>query len=589
MLQHAPSEPVTRYYIGLANTVHDPAIAIVGEDGVIRFAEAIERPTQCKRGWFQPPDALTGLPALIEEHCEPHAEFVVGTSWSRAWALFTALQTALSPLPIERLLGANADQDPPAARFAFRLRWIYRRLFQGGLLTGDNLRYQLRIRYGNRRVSFRHYAHHRTHAAYACMTSPFDDALCAVVDGVGEFGNLSYFRWEGRSLRRLKHCWKFGSLGLIYSAVTEWCGFDPLKGEEWKVMGLAPYGAVDPTVYGLLDGLARVDDLDLSVPSLRGLRRSLEALERLAVPPGSEPLEAADLARTGQQFYADRLTELLDNLHRRGGSDNLVLAGGCALNSSYNGRVLDRTSFSALSVPSAPGDDGNAIGAALLAWQEDHPGHAPPTGFVTPYLGSTIAPASVDALVEHGRLTGLTDLGDGLCAEVARRLADGQLVGWVQGRAEFGPRALGNRSLLADPRRADMKAIVNARVKFREAFRPFAPSILDEHGPDWFVDYVTAPYMERTQVWRPELQERVPAVVHNDGTGRAQSVRREWNPRFWDLIEAFRQMTGVPVLLNTSLNVMGRPIVHSVQDAIGVFFTSGIDVLVLGDRLLTKD
>ena len=352
-------------------------------------------------------------------------------------------------------------------------------------------------------------------------------------------------------------------------------------------MGLAPYGAVDPTVYGLLDGLARVDDLDLSVPSLRGLRRSLEALERLAVPPGSEPLEAADLARTGQQFYADRLTELLDNLHRRGGSDNLVLAGGCALNSSYNGRVLDRTSFSALSVPSAPGDDGNAIGAALLAWQEDHPGHAPPTGFVTPYLGSTIAPASVDALVEHGRLTGLTDLGDGLCAEVARRLADGQLVGWVQGRAEFGPRALGNRSLLADPRRADMKDILNAKIKRRESFRPFAPSVLREAVAEWFETDDDVPFMMKVFQIRAEKRDLIPAITHVDGSGRLQTVRREANPRYYRLIEEFQALTGVPMVLNTSFNE-NEPVVCRPEEALDCFLRTHMDVLVMGDYFVER-
>ncbi len=578
---------MTRYYIGLANTVHDPAIAIVGPDGEVLFAEAIERHLQSKRAWNQPPDPLPWLPELITRYCEPDAEFRVGTTWSRPWMLFVALQTLLSPLPLGRLLGEGPSSDPPAARFAYRLRWIYRRLLQGSLMVGDNLRYQLRIRFGNRKVSFKHYAHHRTHAAYACMTSPFDDAVCAVVDGVGEFGNLSFFSWRGGELSGLKHCFRFGSLGLVYSALTEWCGFDPLLGEEWKVMGLAPYGVVDPEIYGLLEGLARVQGLDISVPSLRQLGRSLKAMEERAIPRGRPPLESADLARTGQQFYSDRMTELLTNLHRRGGSSNLVLGGGCALNSSYNGRITDETPFQQLYVPSAPGDDGNAVGAAMLAWQEDHPGVRPPVAS-SPYLGSALSPDALDALATHGRLEGLRHAPDTLLAEVAARLADGKLVGWVQGRAEFGPRALGNRSLLADPRRADMKEVINARVKFREAFRPFAPSILHERGPDWFVDYADAPYMERTQVWLPGVRERVPAVVHADGTGRVQSVSQERNPRFWGLLRAFEELTGVPVLLNTSLNVMGKPIVHSVQDALGVFLTSGIDALVLGDTIIDK-
>jgi carbamoyltransferase len=175
-----------------------------------------------------------------------------------------------------------------------------------------------------------------------------------------------------------------------------------------------------------------------------------------------------------------------------------------------------------------------------------------------------------------------------IAPQTARRLADGRLVGWVQGRAEFGPRALGNRSILADPRDPGMKDRINGRVKFREEYRPFAPSILDEFGPEFFFDYQASPYMERTLRFRPEAAERVPAVVHVDGTGRLQSVIRESNPRFHALLEAFRDLTGIPLLLNTSFNVMGKPIVHSVEDAVAVFMTTGLDVLVIEDYLFEK-
>jgi carbamoyltransferase len=238
-------------------------------------------------------------------------------------------------------------------------------------------------------------------------------------------------------------------------------------------------------------------------------------------------------------------------------------------------------------VPSAPADDGNAIGAALLAWQEDHDAApAPPRG--NPYLGSR---ARLDALGRAQQLGGLRNVAMPdvpVHQSVAEMLAAGRVVGWFQGRAEFGPRALGNRSILADPRDPDVKERLNATVKFREEFRPFAPSILDEHGPQWFERYQGSRYMDRTLRFRKEQAPKVPGVVHADGTGRVQTVKREWNERFYDLIAAFHERTGVPLLLNTSFNVMGKPIVHSVEDALAVFFTSGLDVLVIEDTIFVK-
>jgi carbamoyltransferase len=268
-------------------------------------------------------------------------------------------------------------------------------------------------------------------------------------------------------------------------------------------------------------------------------------------------------------------------------SSNLVLSGGCALNSSYNGKILERSPFDALHVPSAPADDGNAIGAAWLAYQEDHPDWRPAPGFMTPYLGSTVSTEPLERMAAWEPR--LRRVGEGIPAVAAQILAEGKLLGWVQGRAEFGPRALGNRSILADPRPADAKDLLNAKVKYREAFRPFAPSILAEHGPDWFEAYQDSPYMERTLRWREAVRSRVPAVVHEDGTGRLQSVTAERNPRYHALISAFHALTGVPVVLNTSFNVMGKPILHTAEDAILMFYTTGLDALVIDDWLLTKE
>lgn len=238
-------------------------------------------------------------------------------------------------------------------------------------------------------------------------------------------------------------------------------------------------------------------------------------------------------------------------------------------------------------MPSAPADDGNAVGAAWLAHAEANPDWRAPAGPMSPYLGSAVSTEPLERMAAwEPRLQKLT--ADEITLATAELLAEGKLVGWVQGRAEFGPRALGNRSILADPRPANAKDLLNAKVKYREAFRPFAPSILAEHGPDWFENYQDAPYMERTLTWKPEVRARVPAVVHEDATGRLQSVTAERNPRYHALIEAFHALTGVPVLLNTSFNIMGKPILHLSEDAILMFYTSGLDALVVEDWLLVK-
>jgi len=281
---------------------------------------------------------------------------------------------------------------------------------------------------------------------------------------------------------------------------------------------------------------------------------------------------------------------VLGELAETDGSPNLAYAGGCALNSSFNGRIVGRTGFERLYVPSAPADDGNALGAALLAYAEDHPDWRPEPGFASPYLGTPMSAAPVERVIE-GAADGakVRHLPGGAGAEqAAHMLAAGKVIGWAQGRAEFGPRALGNRSILADARPADAKDRVNAKVKLREPFRPFAPSILAEHGADWFEDYQESPYMERTLRFRPEVRSRVPGVVHADGTGRLQTVKAEWNPRYHALVEAFHRETGVPLVLNTSFNIMGKPIVHSAEDAIVMLHTTGLDAVIVGDYLLEK-
>lgn len=562
-----------RNYLGFACTVHDPAIAIVDSKGEVVFAEASERYLQTKRAFYAVPDDIVRIGRLIERYCEPGAELVAAHSWlERRWksvlarVAYLVLEKKISPLLLPTMIGQNNSFD----------------------LVSRNLEYR-RHEEGASPVVKRHYDHHTCHAAAACYSSPFEDAVCAVIDGHGEKGPHSFFAYQGGRLRRLHGARRRrfrhnASLGVFYAGLCLACGFDPIKGEEWKVMGLAPYGKKDPAVYAKLRPMMRVRGLDVIGDNVA----MLEAFRGMRRKEGVPALEYADFAFTGQLVFGEICRELLIELRATGISENLVLSGGCALNSSYNGKIVGETGFARLHVNSAPADDGNAVGAAWLAYYEDNPPSCAPARLASPYLGERMGAQAMEHLTAFSGLTDDKPAGVPVHEFAAELLAQGKILGWVQGRAEYGPRALGNRSILADPRRADVKETLNARVKFREEFRPFAPSILHEHGPRYFEDYQDTPYMERTLRFRESVRDEVPGVVHVDGTGRLQSVTHERNPRYHDLIAAFERRTGVPIVLNTSFNVMGKPIIHTVEDAVAVFFTSGIDALVLEDKVFLK-
>lgn len=575
-----------KLYVGLATTCHDPAVAIVDDRGEILFAEAVERAMQNKRAWACVPDQLEQIGALLERFGARDAEVVVSTTWSDE-------SVKLVPDFIAYGQPEQLVSEDGLARSAlshdFHAWWLLGLSAVPLVSAGRNVALALRHRFGHGRLRVVNHRHHATHAMYACWASPFTDAVCLVVDGNGEQGSVSSYRFGDGRLSLIRHDASTGSLGIFYGEMTFWCGFNPNRGEQWKMMGLAPYGKRVPEVYDALRSLLYFDDGgQLVFASSDTVEAVAEALAPYRRAPGEPPMKAADLAHCAQLVYAELMDQMLGALYAQTGCARLVLTGGCALNSAYNGKIALRTPFEDVFVPSAPGDDGNAIGAALLAFAADHPDARPTPGYPSPYLGSTVPERRLDDFLRFSRLPGVRHLPDTIEEETARLLTEGKLVGWVQGRAEFGPRALGNRSILADPRSVEMKRIINGRVKFREPFRPFAPSILHERGAEWFEDYQFSPYMERTLVWRPEARDKVPPVVHADHTGRLQSVTRDLNPRYHRLISAFHDLTGVPLLLNTSFNVMGKPIMHGIEDALSVFLTTGLDVLVVGDYLIEK-
>ncbi len=577
-----------KYYIGLSVTYHDPAIAIVDEKGKVLFAEATERYMQNKRALNCVADPLLRVQDLLAQYCPSADEFIIAINWRRKRPLYENIISALGCLTATGLTrtGIKRLRSPLEN---YQLHHMIASQRNSISSAGLNLARIIAEYYPNCTVRHADYQHHLTHAATACYSSSFSEAACAVIDSFGEKGSMAFYHFKNQRFECLYETKGTGSLGFYYMKITELCGFNWLKGEEWKVMGLAPYGKLNPELYELLKSTVTVQGFDCLHDS-KNLFLSIDMLERFKRHGLNSIEQAADLAFTGQYFFAELMSKLLQYLQQVTGCKNLALGGGCALNSAFNGQIKIRTDFEQIFIPSAPADDGTALGAALLAFQQAQPA-LPLTDdnkLLSPYLGSEINNAEVERLIQNNHCLDIQYLPDSICEVTAELLAKGQLVGWVQGRAEYGPRALGNRSILADPRQAVTKDIINQKIKFRESFRPFAPSVLHEHADSFFENYHESPYMDKTLKLRDSMQEQVAAVCHIDGTARLQSVTQERNERFYSLINLFYQRTQVPMLLNTSFNVMGKPLIHSLDDAISVFLTTGLDVLAINDYLIAK-
>jgi carbamoyltransferase len=567
-------------YIGLAVSAHDPSLAIVNQDGEVVYAEGAERPLQSKRAWASAPDHISYVKKILDRYCDPGLETVAAMTWSRFtfrryWVLLPFVNYKL-----RKTTNEGDRKDLLMMKYFFLAHNSIHNLATAGL--------EFFLDAKKASLTRKSFDHHLTHAAASAYASPFREGLSVVIDGYGEKSSIAAYKFRDGKLEQIKAVRAAeASLGMFYAFICDTCGFDPMTGEEWKVMGLAAYGKFDQKIYDLLRPMLSVSGVTLQ-PG-KNLGKNYKALAGMRRKPGAPALEYADFAATAQFVFSETMHALLKNLHAVGGSDNLILSGGCALNSSTSGTIVDNTPFRELYVNSAPADDGNSIGAAWLAYYADNPYVARDRGVLTPYLGSSMKQSALDNLRRFCGFRSEQLDDDRLFPVVAKALADGKIVGWAQGRAEFGPRALGNRSILADPRRKNVKERINAEVKFREEFRPFAPSILHEYGSEYFESYQFSPYMERTLRFKESVRDKVPGVVHVDGTGRLQSVTEDLNPRYYKLIDAFRVITGVPVVLNTSFNVMGKPIVDSVEDAVAVFQTSGLDLLVIDDTVFFKN
>ncbi len=456
--------------------------------------------------------------------------------------------------------------------------------------------------------------HHPAHLASAAFVSPFDQAAICAIDGFGDFVSTSWGRVAGSRMTVEGHVFYPHSLGLLYLAITQYLGF-PNYGDEFKVMGLAPYG--EPRYLREIASLVRLRgdggfELDLSYFRHwnEGVQMTWEdgepklgpvftaKLEALLGPARTrdEPVGAQHeaIAASLQAAHERSAMHVLRHVQRTTRSTALCLAGGCAMNSVANGKIREQTDFRDVFIQPASGDNGTALGAAFYAWNQIA---GKPRGFVMEhgYWGPSFDDGAIVAALDAEQAaiaargcarrawTDEAALDDWTAAQIA----DGRVVGWFQGRMEWGARALGNRSIIADPRRADMREIINTRIKFRERFRPFAPSVAEEALDDYFVGAVADPFMLQVYPVRPDKRAVVPAITHVDGSGRLQTVSLRSNPRYYRLIKAFGRLSGVPMLLNTSFNE-NEPIVLTPAQALDCFLRTSMDVLVIGRHVLER-
>jgi carbamoyltransferase len=454
--------------------------------------------------------------------------------------------------------------------------------------------------------------HHPAHLASTFFISPFDDAAVCAIDGFGD--NVSTSTGIGRNNKVELHTRVMypHSLGILYTAITQYLGFAEY-GAEFKVMGLAAYGA--PSLMNEMRNLVSLGsngtfqlnrkyfrhwkegialEWEGGVPSMGRLYAS--ELEGLLGPTrlGDEPITIhhENIARTLQDLYEECLFHVLDALWVRTRNPRLALAGGCALNCVANGRIREATHFEEVYIPPAAGDNGTALGAAFHVWNNVL-GKSRSFVMEHAYWGPEHQTPDLAALLErHGDSRWRFDLvqfddDEALCRKTAELISDGNVVGWYQGRMEWGARALGNRSILADPRRPDVREVINSRIKFREKFRPFAPSITEAAVEEYFVNAANDPFMQQVYPVRPEKRAIVPAITHADGTSRIQTVSKRKNPRYFRLLTEFEKITGVPVLLNTSFNE-NEPIVDTPEQALDCFLRTQMDVIVINNSMVRR-
>jgi carbamoyltransferase len=586
--------------LGLSAYYHDSAACLV-RDGDIVAAAQEERFTRKKH------DA--GFPTNAVAYCLKEAGIGIGDVEYVGFYDKPLLK-------FERLVESYLGIAPKGLRsFLMAMPvWLKDKLFTRRLVLGQLDGFEGEVLFTE---------HHESHAASACYPSPFVEAAVLTMDGVGEWATSSYGVGHGKELELLAEIHYPHSLGMLYSAFTYYTGFKVNSG-EYKVMGLAPYGQ-PRFVERILDKVVELKDdgsfkLDMRYFNyLEGLTMTGPAFDELFEgPPRAAEAQLSqremDLAASIQVVTEEVVLRMARHVHRETGMENLCLAGGVALNCVANGRLLREGPFRRIWIQPAAGDAGGAVGVALAIHHKvlgnDRRVYSEGDGMHGSYLGPADADADIEAFLRSvGAVYERAESEDALVEAAARLLADEKVVGWHQGRMEFGPRALGGRSILGDPRSTKMQSVMNLKIKYRESFRPFAPSVLREHVHEWFEQDVDSPYMLLVAPIRPERriamtpdQEKlfgieklnvprstIPAVTHVDYSARIQTVHRETNPRYHALISRFHALTGCPVVVNTSFNVRGEPIVCTPRDSWLCFMRTEMDALVVGSFILRKE
>ena len=566
------------YILGLT-TLGDSAATLI-KDGHIVAAVEEERFSRKKHH--------SGFPYKAIQFCLDHAGIElkdvehVGHYW-KPWILrHKAMQAVKAAFVSRDMFKARADR--------------------GIAQVGDSylgmFRHPKRLRehFGPSDFKFHYLEHHQTHAASAFFVSPFESAAILTWDGTGEDTTTLFSKGRGNKIEVLKRIKLPHSLGQFYSAVTNYIGFDMFAGDEWKVMGLAAYGK--PKHYDFFrekvlttNGSSgfKFDIKVLDHHLAKHYKFSEELIKELGPSRkvGAELTEHHwDIASSAQKALEDTAIHLVKKIKEMTGEENLCLAGGVAFNSVMNGRIFHETPFKNFYVQPAAGDAGCSLGAALMVW---HQKLGNPRDFVMnhAYWGPGFSNEECRAVLDTAGLEYETLEDEVLLPKLAKMISEGAIIGWFNGRMELGPRALGARSFLADPRRSDMREILNHKVKLREWFRPLAPSMQEEHGREVFGVEHHDPFMITVIEVAEEYKAKIPAVVHVDGTARPQMVSRDTNPRYWNLINEFKKLTGIPMLLNTSFNVQ-EPIVCTPQDAINTFQNANFDALVLENNLVER-
>jgi len=567
------------YILGLT-TLGDSAATII-KDGEIVAAVEEERFSRKKH--------QSGFPFLSVQHCLDEAGITIadvehiGLYW-KPWVLrHKAMQAVKSAFISPKMFRARADRGIGGVGESYLGMFKYPKI--------------IRERFGKSDFKFHYLDHHQTHAASAFFVSPFDSAAILTWDGTGEDTTTMFCQGKENKIKVLKRIKLPHSLGQFYSAVTNYIGFDMFGGDEWKVMGLAAYGK--PEYYDFFSTKVLTTngkgDFHYDIKVLdHHMAKHYEFPEGIVKELGEPRKKGEELtqhhwniASSAQRVLEDTAIHLVKQIKEMTGEENLCMAGGVAFNSVMNGKIFHETPFKRFYVQAAAGDAGCSLGAALMIW---HQTLGNPRKFVMnhSYWGPKFSNEECQGALDEAGLKYETLPDEELLPRLAKMISEGAIIGWFNGRMEWGPRALGSRSFLADPRDANLREALNHKVKLREWFRPLAPSMLEENGKEVFGREHHDPFMITVIEVAEEYKSKIPAVVHVDGTARPQMVSRETNPRYWNLIYEFKKLTGIPMLLNTSFNVQ-EPIVCTPQDAINTFKNANFDALVLENNLVLQN